>query len=104
MEIKREVVLDVIRFAREQYSEELKWDEKRIVSLAEIDKEEVRKNPKRNQLLEYMEGLSPQEKAELVALMWIGRGDKSPESHPSALRGVRPYPTLSATFFRMPSY
>lgn len=79
MEIKREAVLDVIGLAKEYYGEETEGGEPKSVSLAEIDEEEVLKDPKRKQLFDYVEGLPPQEKAELVALMWIGRGDYEPE-------------------------
>jgi len=39
----------------------------------------------REELREEINGLSPQEQAELVALMWTGRGDAEPEDWPGTV-------------------
>lgn len=40
----------------------------------------------REEIIAEIDGLSPREQAELVALMWIGRGDAEPEEWQDTLR------------------
>lgn len=42
-------------------------------------------NPVRAEIAAQIEDLEPDQQAELVALMWIGRGDMEPEEWPEAL-------------------
>jgi hypothetical protein len=43
-------------------------------------------NPTEQELRDAIDGLGPPERHELLALMWLGRGDYDAESWPEALR------------------
>ena len=43
-------------------------------------------NPTEQELRDAIDGLGPPERQELLALMWLGRGDYDAESWPEALR------------------
>src|ERR1700746_2623012 len=52
-------------------------------------------NPSGQELRDAIEGLNVDEREELLALMWLGRGDYGAESWPEALRQARE--TLTAS-------
>src|SRR5215470_6545117 len=46
-------------------------------------------NPTEQELRDAIDGLGPPERQELLALMWLGRGDYDSDSWPEALRQAR---------------
>jgi hypothetical protein len=48
--------------------------------------QDSRSDLSREEICEEIEGLSPRQQAELVALMWIGRGDAEPEEWEKTIR------------------
>src|SRR6185437_12324902 len=54
-------------------------------------------NPTEQELRDAIDGLGPPERQELLALMWLGRGDYDAESWPEALREARDTDTATVT-------
>ena len=73
--LKEETINEVINLANRCYSPD--EDEQRLFNFS--DEKEVKKafklRPEEEQLEKFIDGLSNDEKTELMALMWLGRGD-----------------------------
>ena len=54
-------------------------------------------NPSEQELCDAIDGLGPPERQELLALMWLGRGDYDADSWPEALREARDRTIASVT-------
>ena len=54
-------------------------------------------NPTEQELRDAIDGLGPPERQELLALMWLGRGDYDADSWPEALREARDRTIASVT-------
>jgi hypothetical protein len=54
-------------------------------------------NPTEEELRDAIDGLGPPERHELLALMWLGRGDYDADSWPDALREARESTIASVT-------
>jgi hypothetical protein len=54
-------------------------------------------NPTEQELRDAIDGLGPPERQELLALMWLGRGDYDADSWPEALREARDSTIASVT-------
>ena len=85
-------VLKVIELAELLYpSEEYKFP--RLISSKQLAEQFISElespNPHRRNLVEYLEDLSDNELAELMACMWIGRGENDPEDWLDVVRSAR---------------
>src|ERR1700738_4845857 len=56
-------------------------------------------NPTEEEVRDAIDGLGPPERQELLALMWLGRGDYDAESWPEALQQARQTQSASETTY-----
>lgn len=78
MKIDRGIVREVIRLAKEAKT----WIGSRGAGFTSVEKlgpKSLQGNPGRKALVEFVERLSDNDKSDLVALLWVGRGDFAPE-------------------------
>ena len=58
---------------------------------------DIPENPTEQELRDAIDGLGPPERQEVLALMWLGRGDYDAQSWPEALRQARDTDTATVT-------
>jgi hypothetical protein len=58
---------------------------------------DIAENPTEQELRDAIDGLGPPERQEVLALMWLGRGDYDALSWPEALRQARDTDTATVT-------
>jgi hypothetical protein len=58
---------------------------------------DIPENPTEQELRDAIDGLGPPERKEVLALMWLGRGDYDAQSWPEALRQARDTDTATVT-------
>jgi hypothetical protein len=58
---------------------------------------DIPENPTEQELRDAIDGLGPPERQEVLALMWLGRGDYDAQSWPEALRHARDTDTATVT-------
>ena len=58
---------------------------------------DIPENPTEQELRDAIDGLGPPEQQEVLALMWLGRGDYDAQSWPEALRQARDTDTATVT-------
>lgn len=83
MKLKEKTISEIIRLDRERERDDINAIEEGIESI-------LKEDPNRAQIIDIIDGLSDEEKSELLALMWFGRG--TPDDWQASLQSAKKSP------------